>query len=80
MVLIRRLAATFLVFCSAVIVADVILLLFGASVGWLVGVGLLLVAPTVYHVIKLVDDVRTGRRLRHRTDDDDEPRLPHPIH
>jgi hypothetical protein len=76
MVRIRQLGIAFLVFCASVVVADAVLLLLGASVGWLIGAGLLLTAPTVYRAIKLMDDVHIGGWFRHRKQD--EPRLPRP--
>jgi hypothetical protein len=80
MILIRQLGITFLAFGVCLIVADVVLILLGASVRWLIGAGLLLTAPTVYRVIKLMDDVHIGGWRLRRRKHQDEQRLPRPIH
>jgi hypothetical protein len=76
----RQIGVTFLIFCASVIAVDVILVLLHASVGWLIGAGLLLTVPTVYRVIKLMDDVSIGSWLNRRKRRKDERRLPRPIH
>jgi len=75
---IYRIAATLLIFCLSLTLADLALVMLKAPIGWLYGVGLLLTAPTAYRIISVLDDVHIGRwlgRLRKRNN-----RLPRPIH
>lgn len=75
---ISRIAVTLLIFCLALVVIDLALIILEAPIAWLYAMGLLLTAPTVYRILPALDDVHIGRwidRLRKR-----DNRVPRPIH